>query len=81
LISDGLKIPGNLYLPLELSIAAAGLLLGGILDIVLSRRYVIGGKIVAKTFNLGTLSWFEGIRFNVSVDVGASTSTHLNLWI
>jgi len=43
-----------------------------ILDIALPRKYVIGGKIVAKIFNIGTLSWFEGIRFNVSVDVGAS---------
>jgi len=60
------------YLPLGFSIAVTGLIVGGALDILLPRKYVIGGKIVAKTFNIGTLSWFEGIKFSVSVDVGAS---------
>jgi len=60
------------FIPLGFSIAVIGLIVGSILDILLPRRYVIGGKIVAKTFNIGTLSWFEGVKFSVSVDVGAS---------
>jgi hypothetical protein len=60
------------YIPLGFSIATLGLLIGGILDILLPRKFIIGGKIVAKSFNIGTLSWFEGIRFSLSVDVGAS---------
>jgi hypothetical protein len=26
---------------------------------------VIGGKIAVKLFNIGTLSWFEGIEFGI----------------
>ena len=60
------------YLPIGLTILIVGGLIGGILDIILPKKYVIGRKIATKSFNLGTLSVFEGMEFKVKVDVGAS---------
>ena len=60
----------TIYLPIGFSILVIGVLIGGILDIFLPRKYVIGGKIATKSFNIGTISFFEGMRFKV--DVGAS---------
>ncbi len=61
-----------LYIPLGLSIALIGLLIGGLLDIVMPKQSVVGGRLAVKSFNIGTLSWFEGLRFSVSLDVAAS---------
>ncbi len=60
------------FIPVGLTIFVIGGLVGGILDIILPRKYVIGGKIATKFFNIGTFSFFEGIQFNVKVNVGAS---------
>lgn len=61
-----------LYVPLGLSIALVGILIGGLLDIVMPKQSVVGGRLAVKSFNIGTLSWFEGLRFSVSLDVAAS---------
>ena len=63
--------PEYLHLPIGLTIAILGALVGGILDIFLPRESVIGGKIAVKLFNIGTLSWFEGIEFRVKISFGA----------
>lgn len=62
------------YIPLGLSIVFLGALVGCILDILLPSKYVVGGKIAVKSFNIGTLSWFEGIKFNVKIDVDLESS-------
>lgn len=61
-----------LLIPYGLSIFIALGTIGAILDILLPKRYVIGGIIAVKGFNIGTFTWFEGIRFNISVGVDAS---------
>ena len=60
------------YVPIGLTILIVGGFIGGVLDIILPKKYVIGGKIATKSFNIGTLSVFEGIESKVEVDVGAS---------
>ena len=61
-----------LYVPLGLTIVVVGTIIGGILDIVLPSKYVIGGKVAVKSFNIGTLSWFEGLGFKVSLDIASN---------
>ena len=74
-LSSELNLPlyiDYLYIPLGLAIVVIGTTIGGVLDILLPKQYVIGGKIAVKSFNVGTLSWFEGLGFRVSLDVAAS---------
>lgn len=74
-LSPDLSLPpyiDYLYVPLGLAIVVIGTIIGGILDIILPKEYVIGGKVAVKSFNIGTLSWFEGLGFKVSLDVAAS---------
>ncbi len=33
-------------------------------------KYLIGGRLAIWAFNFSTLTWFEGIEFNISVNTG-----------
>ena len=57
------------YFPIGVTILIVGGVIGGVLDILLPQKYVIGGRIALKAFNIATLAWFEGIAFNVKVKV------------
>ena len=57
------------YFPIGVTILIVGGVIGGVLDILLPQKYVIGGRIALKAFNIATLAWFEGIDFNVKVKV------------
>lgn len=56
------------YIPLGITMALVGVVIGGILEIILPSKYLIGGKIAVQSFNMGTLSWFEGLRFSFTLD-------------
>lgn len=45
-------------------------IIGSILDIILPKKYIIGGRMAIWAFNFSTLTWFEGIEFNISVNTG-----------
>ena len=57
------------WIPLGVSILCIGGLIGGVLDILLPQRFLIGGRFAMKAFNIGTLAWFEGINFKVKVNL------------
>jgi hypothetical protein len=44
--------------------------IGSLLDIILPKNSIIGAKIAIWAFNFSTLTWFEGMEFNVSVNAG-----------
>lgn len=57
-------------IPLGIAIIFFGVIIGAIFDILLPKDNLLGGKIAIGAFNLGTLSKFEDIKFNI--EVGAS---------
>ncbi len=59
-----------LLLPYGLIIFVVFGIIGAILDIVLPKRFLIGGRMAVWAFNFSTLTWFEGMEFNVSVNTG-----------
>ena len=62
----------NIYLllPYGLIIFIVFGIIGSVLDIILPKKYLIGGKTAIWAFNFSTLTWFEGIEFSVSVNTG-----------
>jgi len=65
-----IKVNEFLLLPYGLIIFLLSGIVGSFLDIVLPKSYLIGGKIVVWGFNFSTLTWFEGMEFNVSINAG-----------
>lgn len=59
-----------LLLPYGLIIFVVFGIIGAVLDIVLPKRFLIGGRMAVWAFNFSTLTWFEGMEFNVSVNTG-----------
>ncbi len=59
-----------LLLPYGLIIFVIFGIIGAVLDIVLPKRFLIGGRMAVWAFNFSTLTWFEGMEFNISVNTG-----------
>jgi len=57
------------YFPIGVTILLVGGVIGGVLDILLPQKYVVGGRIALRAFNIATLAWFEAIDFKVKVNV------------
>lgn len=55
------------FIPLGLTIVIVGVIIGVVFD-VLFPSSVIGGRLVAKAFNTGTLCWFKGIDLRIKID-------------
>jgi hypothetical protein len=55
------------FIPLGLTIVILGVIIGVIFDILFPSS-VIGGRLVAKAFNTGTLCWFKGIDLRIKID-------------
>jgi len=66
-LAPAIPIADGFFLPIGLTIFVIGGFIGGVLDIMLSRNVMAGGKVMTWAFNVGTLSFFEGIEFNINV--------------